>query len=65
MVFVEIFIMLWAIITTFYGLYLSWKNNQIYNKQIVELLERLNHSNNTIADLLKQMEEKENAPDQL
>jgi len=37
--FVYIALLLWGVITTIYGLWLSRRNNELYNKRIIELLE--------------------------
>jgi|24BtaG_2_1085350.scaffolds.fasta_scaffold00312_4 hypothetical protein len=37
-------ILAWGIGTTIYGLYLSRKNNEIYNKKIIGLLESINNN---------------------
>lgn len=34
-------IVAWGVATTIIGLYLSWKNNERYNKKIVQLLEEI------------------------
>ena len=34
-------LLLWGVCTTIYGLYLSRKNNEIYNKKMIELLEEI------------------------
>jgi len=38
--------LIWAIATTIYGLWLSKRNNDFYNKRIVELLEDIKNGNN-------------------
>ena len=35
-------ILLWGICTTVYGLYLSRRNNELYNKKILQELEDIN-----------------------
>ena len=39
---VYIIILIWGIGTTIYGLYLSRRNNEVYNQRILGELERIN-----------------------
>lgn len=50
------FLVMWAIGTTVYGLYLSRQNNKKYNQRIVELLEKLVSQNDEKTKRLEEVE---------